>query len=70
MSAEWPRSKILPGTTCGHCGEAGHSMIEYTKNVRRQNVRHVPALKLNKQKTGDNDCLARKDTEYRYVIKG
>lgn len=53
---------------CGHCGELGHSIKECTKKDDAPKCATCMRFKKpNAHKTGDLDCPARKNAEYRYL---
>lgn len=55
-------------STCGHCGEAGHSMSECAKKADTPKCATCSRFKKpNSHKTGDVECPAKKLAEYRYI---
>ncbi|KAJ8712485.1 hypothetical protein PYW07_005327 [Mythimna separata] len=55
-------------STCGHCGETGHSLSECAKKGDSPKCATCSRFKKPcNHKTGDAECPARKIAEYRYI---
>lgn len=55
-------------STCGHCGDLGHSIAECTKKTEEPKCATCRRFKKScNHKTGDAECPAKKNAEYRYI---